>query len=193
MKIAVLPGDGIGPEIVTQAVRVLEALRSDGLRAEMEHAAIGGAGHDQTGDPLPAATLELARKADAVLLGAVGGPKYDTLPRALRPEQGLDEPGFRVLLRFLATGQVWVKLSAPYVAEVGPPWRWAVRVARRLIETRPDRMLWGTNWPHPNQAVVPETSAMLDLLLEWAGTEAQARQILVDNPARLYGYEAVAG
>ncbi len=89
MKIAVLPGDGIGPEIVAQAVRVLEALRPHGLRAEMEHAAIGGAGHDQTGDPLPAATLELARKADAVLLGAVGGPKYDALPRALRPEQGL--------------------------------------------------------------------------------------------------------
>jgi 3-isopropylmalate dehydrogenase len=89
MKIAVLPGDGIGPEIVAQAVRVLEALRSDGLKLEMESAAIGGAGHDQAGDPLPSATLDLARKADAVLLGAVGGPKYDTLPRPLRPEQGL--------------------------------------------------------------------------------------------------------
>jgi 3-isopropylmalate dehydrogenase len=89
MKIAVLPGDGIGPEIVAQAVRVLEALRSDGFRVEMERAAIGGAGHDQAGDPLPATTLDLARTADAVLLGAVGGPKYDTLPRPLRPEQGL--------------------------------------------------------------------------------------------------------
>ena len=89
MKIAVLPGDGIGPEIVAQAVRVLEALRSDGLKLEMQRAAIGGAGHDQAGDPLPAATLDLARNADAVLLGAVGGPKYDTLPRPLRPEQGL--------------------------------------------------------------------------------------------------------
>ena len=89
MNIAVLPGDGIGPEILEQAVRVLEALRSDGLRLEMERSAIGGAGYDQAGDPLPAATLDLARKADAVLLGAVGGPKYDTLPRPLRPEQGL--------------------------------------------------------------------------------------------------------
>ena len=89
MKIAVLPGDGIGPEIVAQAVKVLEALRSDGLKLEMEQAPIGGAGHDAAGDPLPAATLDLARKADAVLLGAVGGPKYDTLPRPLRPEQGL--------------------------------------------------------------------------------------------------------
>ena len=89
MKIAVLPGDGIGPEIVAQAVRVLEALRSDGMKLELERAAIGGAGHDQAGNPLPAATLDLAREADAVLLGAVGGPKYDTLPRPLRPEQGL--------------------------------------------------------------------------------------------------------
>jgi len=89
MKIAVLPGDGIGPEIVAQAVKVLEALRSDGLKLEMEQAPIGGAGHDAAGDPLPSATLDLARKADAVLLGAVGGPKYDTLPRPLRPEQGL--------------------------------------------------------------------------------------------------------
>ena len=89
MKIAVLPGDGIGPEIMGQAVRVLETLRSDGLKIELEEAAVGGAGYDAAGDPLPAATLELARKADAVLFGAVGGPKYDTLPRAMRPEQGL--------------------------------------------------------------------------------------------------------
>ncbi|HTO43398.1 MAG TPA: 3-isopropylmalate dehydrogenase [Burkholderiales bacterium] len=89
MKIAVLPGDGIGPEIMGQAVRVLDALRSDGLKIELEQATIGGAGYDAAGDPLPAATLELARKADAVLFGAVGGPKYDTLPRAMRPEQGL--------------------------------------------------------------------------------------------------------
>ncbi len=89
MKIAVLPGDGIGPEIVAQAVRVLEALRREGLKVEMEQAPIGGAGHDVAQDPLPAATLDLARQADAVLLGAVGGPKYDALPRPLRPEQGL--------------------------------------------------------------------------------------------------------
>ena len=89
MKIAVLPGDGIGPEIVAQAVKVLQALQSHGVKLEMEEAPIGGAGYDAAGDPLPEATLALARQADAVLLGAVGGPKYDTLPRAMRPEQGL--------------------------------------------------------------------------------------------------------
>ena len=89
MKIAVLPGDGIGPEIVAQAVKVLDVLKRDGMKIEMETAAIGGAGYDQAGDPLPQATLDLARAADAVLLGAVGGPQYDALDRPLRPERGL--------------------------------------------------------------------------------------------------------
>ena len=89
MKIAGLPGDGIGPEITEQAVRVIKALASDGLHIEMEQAAVGGAGFDASGDPLPEATVRLAEQADGILFGAVGGPKYDTLPRAQRPEQGL--------------------------------------------------------------------------------------------------------
>jgi 3-isopropylmalate dehydrogenase len=89
MKIAVLPGDGIGPEIVSQAVHVLDVLRREGLSVEMESAAIGGAGFESAKQPLPEATLTLAREADAVLLGAVGGPQWDSLPRALRPEQGI--------------------------------------------------------------------------------------------------------
>jgi 3-isopropylmalate dehydrogenase len=89
MKIAVLPGDGIGPEIVSQAVHVLDVLRREGLSVEMESAAIGGAGFEAAKQPLPEATLTLAREADAVLLGAVGGPQWDSLPRALRPEQGI--------------------------------------------------------------------------------------------------------
>jgi 3-isopropylmalate dehydrogenase len=89
MKIAVLPGDGIGPEITEQAVRELKALASDGLRLEMEQAAVGGAGFDAAGDPLPPATVRLAEQSDAILFGAVGGPRYDKLPRPQRPEQGL--------------------------------------------------------------------------------------------------------
>jgi 3-isopropylmalate dehydrogenase len=89
MKIAVLPGDGIGPEIVAQAVKVLARLRSDGMKIETETAPIGGAGYEAAGDPLPAATLALAEQADAILLGAVGDWKYDTLPRDSRPERGL--------------------------------------------------------------------------------------------------------
>lgn len=89
MKIAVLPGDGIGPEVIGQAVNVLQAVSGKGFEIELQYAAIGGAGYDEAGDPLPAATLELARAADAILLGAVGGYKYDSLPRPMRPEQGL--------------------------------------------------------------------------------------------------------
>src|SRR5688572_2809304 len=89
MKIAILPGDGIGPEIMAQALKVLDALRRDGLKIETEQAPVGGAGYDAAGEPLPSATLKLARQADAVLFGAVGGPQYDSLPRAKRPEQGL--------------------------------------------------------------------------------------------------------
>ncbi len=89
MKIAVLAGDGIGPEITAQAVRVLEALAIDGLTLEMEYGLVGGAGYDAAGDPLPPATLALCERADAILFGAVGAPRYDRLERALRPEQGL--------------------------------------------------------------------------------------------------------
>ncbi len=89
-KIAVLPGDGIGQEIVAEAVKVISALKARfGLNIEMEQAPIGGAGYDAAGHPLPESTLKLAKSADAVLLGAVGGPQYDRLPRELRPERGL--------------------------------------------------------------------------------------------------------
>ena len=89
VKIALLPGDGIGPEIVAEAAKLLERLRRDGLPIETETAPIGGAGYDTAGYPLPDATLKLAQAADAVVMGAVGGPRYDALPRELRPEQGL--------------------------------------------------------------------------------------------------------
>jgi 3-isopropylmalate dehydrogenase len=89
-KIAILAGDGIGPEIIAEAEKVLAVLCSEyGLGAEIEHAPVGGAGYDAHGHPLPGATLELVRAADAVLLGAVGGPRWEKLERALRPEQGL--------------------------------------------------------------------------------------------------------
>jgi len=86
MKICVLPGDGIGPEITAQAVRVLNSLD---LKFEMEEALLGGGAVDATGNPYPEATQKLAREADAILLGAVGGPQWDNLPREKRPERGL--------------------------------------------------------------------------------------------------------
>jgi len=90
INIAVLPGDGIGSEIVREALKVLDVLnRQYGLNAEWEEATIGGAGFDAAGDPYPETTRKLSREADAVLLGAVGGPKWEALDKPLRPETGL--------------------------------------------------------------------------------------------------------
>ncbi len=86
MKIAILPGDGIGTEIVAQAQRAMQCLD---LKFETETAAVGGAAYEASGHPLPEATLKLAKEADAVLFGAVGDWKYDKLERALRPEQAI--------------------------------------------------------------------------------------------------------
>ena len=86
MKICVLPGDGIGPEITQEAVRVLKAL---GLSFEMEEAPVGGAGYRAKGHPLPESTLSLAKDSDAILFGAVGDFSLDALPRELRPEQAI--------------------------------------------------------------------------------------------------------
>src|SRR5690606_9777588 len=89
-KIAVLAGDGIGPEIVKETVRVLEAAgKKFGFGLEFTEALVGGAAYDATGHPLPPETLELCKQSDAILFGAVGGPKYDNIqPPSLRPELG---------------------------------------------------------------------------------------------------------
>ncbi|HEX4332544.1 MAG TPA: 3-isopropylmalate dehydrogenase [Usitatibacter sp.] len=89
MKIALLAGDGIGPEILKEAVRVLDVFRKEGAKIETEEALVGGAAFDAHGDPLPAKTLDLVKQSDAVLFGAVGGPRYDTLPRDKRPEKAI--------------------------------------------------------------------------------------------------------
>jgi 3-isopropylmalate dehydrogenase len=90
LKIAVMPGDGIGIEIVAEAVKILEYYKKEGrLDVELEEAPVGGAGYDAAGKPLPDETLALAKASDAILFGAIGGPEYDGLARELRPERGL--------------------------------------------------------------------------------------------------------
>ena len=127
MKIAILPGDGIGPEIVAEAVKVLNVLD---LKFETESALVGGAAFDAHGHPLPEATLKLAMASDAVLFGAVGDWKYDTLERPLRPEQailGLRSPvvpGVGLVAaveeygsRFAEASKIAVRVEAPAVAQ----------------------------------------------------------------------------
>jgi len=103
---------------------------------------------------------------------------------------GVDHPGFRTLLTLLAGGRCYVKLSAPYeTSKLGPPHYADVGVlARALVQANPERCLWASNWPHPNHHPQPSCAAMLDLLLEWADDDATRQKILVDNPARLYGF-----
>jgi 3-isopropylmalate dehydrogenase len=89
-NVLVLPGDGIGPEIIAEAVKVLEASKEKfGLDLTIDSALLGGAAIDATGGPLPEATMTKAKACDAILLGAVGGPKWDGLDMAIRPEKGL--------------------------------------------------------------------------------------------------------
>lgn len=88
-KIAVLPGDGIGQEIIAEAMKVIKALQTDGLDVEMKEGLVGGTAYDATGSPLPEETLTLAKESDAILLGAVGGYKWESLDIAVRPEKGL--------------------------------------------------------------------------------------------------------
>ncbi|MDH5371074.1 MAG: 3-isopropylmalate dehydrogenase [Gammaproteobacteria bacterium] len=88
-KIAVLPGDGIGQEIVAEAVKIIKALQADGLDVEMKEGLVGGTAYDETGSPLPEETLTLAKESDAILLGAVGGYKWESLDISVRPEKGL--------------------------------------------------------------------------------------------------------
>ena len=89
MKIAVLPGDGFGPEVVAEAVKVLRAIEGGGLRFEMTEAAVGGVAYDRTGRPLPDETRRVVEESDAILFGAEGGFEYETLPRGLRPGDAL--------------------------------------------------------------------------------------------------------
>jgi D-galactarolactone isomerase len=100
------------------------------------------------------------------------------------------DPAFHALLALLHGGRCWVKLSAPYeTSKSGPPgYEDVSALARALVAAHPERCVWATNWPHPNINPPPSNSVILDLLLDWAPDEATRRRILVDNPARLYGF-----
>jgi predicted TIM-barrel fold metal-dependent hydrolase len=101
---------------------------------------------------------------------------------------GLDQPPFRILLDLLKRPNWWVKVSgAERISETGPPFADAIPFAQRLIEAAPGRVLWGTDWPHPNVRWEPDEADLVDLLPSFAGA-AELHKVLVDNPARLYGF-----
>jgi D-galactarolactone isomerase len=103
---------------------------------------------------------------------------------------GVRHPGFAAVQRLLDTGRVWVKLTEPYEdSKLGPPYKDTSEVARAFVQTVPERLLWGTDWPHPTQRETkPDDGLLLDLLADWAPDDAKRRRILVDNPAELFGF-----
>jgi len=127
-------------------------------------------------------------------------PEFEALLRAFRlpvvidhmgrvpVQDGLEQAPFRILLDLLRQPDRWVKVSgSERISAAGPPFRDAVPFARALVAAAPDRVLWGTDWPHPNVRWEPEEADLVDLLPEF-GDAAALRRLLVDNPARLYGF-----
>ena len=109
-----------------------------------------------------------------------------------QPDAGIDHPSFRKMLGLIEDGRCWVKLSGAYRASNdAPAWSDMTAYAKALIATRPDRMVWATDWPHVMlwDKPVPEGADLLDWALSWDVDDATMKQILVDNPAALYGFD----
>ena len=140
--------------------------------------------------------VQIYAKADQILDMA---PAIAKLPApvvldhlgSVEPGHGLDGDGHRPILRLLSTGQTWMKLSGAYISSrSGPPFYADLNaIARSYVDVAPDRLVWGSDWPHRGQAAkLPDEAALLDLLLDWVPDGLQRQRILVDNPARLYGF-----
>lgn len=116
----------------------------------------------------------------------------DHTGKFLVPPSSTDDAAFQALCRLLDTGRVWVKLSAPYeTSQTGAPHYEDVSLLVRYLATHyPERCLWASNWPHPNQNPVPSSAALLNLLPRWVSRTADIQRILVDNPAQVYGFDA---
>ena len=189
----------VRPEIDDRALAALAAVGMRGIRINLEFPGetslddlealaprLAGLGwHVQmltSAARLPAIAARLRALPIDVVVDHMGLPQGD---------DDLASPGFRALLELLETGRIWVKLSPPYYADRDEPgWPFASRAARRLWQARPERMLFGTNWPHPHADPVPDEGALVDWIAAVVGSEAGLRQILVDNPGRLYGFAA---
>jgi predicted TIM-barrel fold metal-dependent hydrolase len=122
-----------------------------------------------------------------MLLRLPGTIVFDHLGRLVPPE-GLNHPAFEVLRRMFDNGRTWMKLSGAYF--FGPALAYAAAgdVARAYIELAPERMVWGSDWPHPTEKDKPDDAVLFDLLADWAPDDQTRHRILVDNPARLYGF-----
>ena len=164
-------------------IELVRGMRPDYLEIFAERIASLGL-HIQyrsTEEDLPMLAERMSRLPVQVVVDHIG---------SIRPESGLNHPAFVALMKTLDGGKCWVKLSAAYqLSRVGAPCYSDYRaMAIKLVEAAPDRMLWGTNWPHPKVKVMPNDTDLLETLLDWSKNDAVRKQILVDNPTKLYGF-----
>jgi predicted TIM-barrel fold metal-dependent hydrolase len=140
-------------------------------------------------------TQLLLRGDQSVVMAAMiellpGAEVFDHMARTPQPA-GVKHAAFGLVARLLERGRAWVKLSGPYLdTQIGPP-RYAdvTRVAREYVKLAPERLVWGSDWPHPTERdAKPDDAVLFDLLPQWVREEPNRRRILVDNPATLYGF-----
>jgi len=175
-KVVGLPGDGIGPEVYASACRVLAVLEeTHGLRIDLDEQLIGGAAVDATGDPLPAATIDACRRADAALLGAVGGPRWDGHPAEQRPEKGL----LRIRAEFSLFCNLRPIVTHPALQAFSPlrPER-LLNVDLMIVRELTGGSYFGKKWRDAEQAedVCRYTAPEIERVTRAAGRIAQGRQ-----------------
>ena len=193
----------IAPDVSDETLSRLHSAGVRGVRFMLIPDAQGALGWDAL-EPISARIAELGWVINLQVDGRQLGDfeaRIRALPSAVSIDHtgkflepvGVDHPGFTSLLSLLDSGKVWVKVSAPYeTSKSGPPHYQDVSVlARTLVQAFPERCLWASNWPHPGRSPAPDDLAMLDLLREWALDDNVRQRILVDNPARLYGFKPV--
>lgn len=113
---------------------------------------------------------------------------FDHMGR-LPPKQGPDHPAFAVIVDLVGKGRAWVKLAGAYLnTEQGPPYVDATRIAQAFVAQAPERLVWGSDWPHVTETHKPDDAELFDLLAVWAGSNRTRDRVLVENPARLYGF-----
>ena len=192
----------VGPDVTEAELRAMNGAGARGIRVNLV---------DPGGMPF-ADTAEIVRTAERIaelgwhvefLVHVDEAADFVALARSLPTDvvvghlgympvgRGLDEPGYRAFLGLVEAGSCWVKLTGPYriSQDADLPYADVEPFARRLAALRPDRLLWGSDWPHVMcRKPMPNDGALLDLLGDWAPDPALRRRILVDNPARLYGF-----
>jgi D-galactarolactone isomerase len=182
----------------------LERLHAAGARGARFHMLPGGAVAWSSLQPTAARVHELGWHVQLQLDGnTLDAHVRDllTLPTPLvvdhvgrfMPPPPPDDPAVDALVRLIDAGRCWVKLSAPYEStrDGAPTYPGITAIADRLVAAAPDRLLWATNWPHPGQDDPPTTGQLGDLVVRWLPTERLRRQILVDNPITVYGFDPV--